>query len=82
MEKKAVDSNPLGNWMNVARAAQAACAANGGIGVVELRVIVIGNEPIIWHEPALDKLHPKSAAKLRMTPEIAQVLLAALTKEE
>ena len=66
-------------WMSVVRATQAACKDNGGIGVVTLRVIVNGNVPIMWHQPVLEKIHPRSLVDLEMSAEMT-VGFAALVK--
>lgn len=57
-------------WLSVARAAQAACANNHGYGVVNVTVVVTDNRPIMWMQPELKKVHPKSAAIKGISEEV------------
>ena len=64
------------DWLNVVRAAQAACKDNNGFGVMTITVGLIGNLPVLYEPKMRRKLHPSSAAKKEMTPRIAGVLMA------
>jgi hypothetical protein len=63
-------------WMNVVRAAQAACAGNNGYGIIDIRVAVNGNVAVLWETKLTKKLSPRSAANIEMTEETAAALMA------
>lgn len=62
-------------WLNVARAAQAACSGNKGFGIISFTVVVSGNEPLIYLEPELKKIHPHSMSAGQISPALLGVLL-------
>lgn len=45
-------------WLNPIRAAQAACKDNRGYAVIEIKLLVNGNEPVLWFQPIVQKIHP------------------------
>lgn len=62
-------------WLNPIRAAQAACAANKGYGIVHLTVLVSRNEPVFWLEPELVKVHPSSLDSASFSPTLLGLLV-------
>ncbi len=48
-------------WLNVIRALQAACHRNRGYATVTVKVLVDrDNMPVLWSEPRLEKIHPRT----------------------
>lgn len=66
------------DWLNVVRAAQAACTGNNGYGVMTIIVSVIGGQPVFYEPVMRHKLHPARAAKKQMTPQMAQALMSVM----
>jgi hypothetical protein len=66
------------DWLNVVRAAQAACKGNDGFGVMTITVALMGNTPVLYEPKLRRKLHPSSAAKKEMTPRVAGALMALM----
>lgn len=64
-------------WLNVIRATVAECSGNRGFAVVNLKVVVNGNIPMLWMVDA-DKIHPASFARLHMSPGVASALTATI----
>lgn len=61
-------------WVNVVRHAQARCKDNNGYAVVKLVVLVNGNDPLMWFEADVSKIHPSSATKIKFSPTLAGAL--------
>lgn len=68
-------------WFNPIRSAQATCTQNNGLAILTMRVLVSGNEPIVWLSPELELIEPKRVAKNVVThPEILGAVIALLSK--
>jgi len=68
------------DWLNVMRAAQAACKSNNGFGVMTIIVSTVGNVPIFWEPVVRHKLHPARAANKQISPEVAGALMALMDR--
>lgn len=68
-----VDIKP--SWLKPIRAAQAACTKNRGYGIVYLAILVNKNDPVMWREPELIKIHPARIAESNISPMILSALL-------
>lgn len=68
-----VDIKP--SWLKPIRAAQAACTKNRGFGIVYMAILVNKNDPVMWREPKLVKVHPARAAESNISPMILSALL-------
>lgn len=66
------------DWMNVVRAAQAECSKQKGFGVMTIVVAVNGTVPVFWNPIMRQRLHPKRAAEIEMTPQIALSLMSVM----
>lgn len=74
-----VDIKP--SWLKPIRAAQAACTKNRGYGIVYLAVLVNKNDPVMWKEPVLVKIHPARMAESNISPMILSALLDNIDDE-
>lgn len=63
------------SWLNPVRAAQAACRNNKGYAIVTLAILVNKNDPMLWIEPKLTKIHPARLAEARLTPATLAAML-------
>lgn len=63
------------SWLNPVRAAQAACRNNKGYAVVRLTILVNKNDPMLWLEPELGKIHPARLAEVNLSPELLAAML-------
>lgn len=79
-EELAVDIKP--SWLKPIRAAQAACTRNRGYAVVQLILLVDKNDPIMWLEPQLLKVHPSRLTESNISPMLLAALLENLPIEE
>lgn len=68
-------------WLSVIRHLQAKCSGNNGYAVIDLRIVVAGDTPVIWREASMAKIHPKSIRNLQMTPQIAALLGGMIADE-
>ena len=75
-QKQDQDFHP--DWLNVIRAAQAACNSNNGYGVMTIIVTVNRAQPVFWNPVLRHRLHPQRAANVQMTPQIAASLMAMM----
>ena len=66
------------DWLNVVRAAQAACKGNNGFGVMTITIGLMGNLPILYEPILRSKLHPSSVAKKEITPRVVGALSALM----
>ena len=63
------------SWLNPVRAAQAACRRNRGYAIVKLTLLVNKNDPVVWSEPELIKIHPAKLADYQVSPAMLAVML-------
>ena len=78
-------------WLEVIKAAQAACKDNGGFAKLDLVVSVVHNKPMLWTMKGLSptdpcemespkyrllKLSPKRVAEWKMSSEVVAALVA------
>lgn len=75
MAKGAATKDIKPSWLNPIRAAQAACKENRGYGVLTLRLVVNGNDPVMWEEPSLKKIHPAKLAETAVSPTLLATML-------
>lgn len=73
---KVEDIHP--DWLNVVRAAQAACKKNGGFGVMTIVVSLNKSVPILWNPILRHRLQPSRAAQVEMNPETALALMTMM----
>jgi hypothetical protein len=66
-------------WYNVVRHMQSICTGNNtAYGVVTIKVIVKGNEPIMWEKGTLSQIQPTSMANVNLSPTLALLLSSLL----
>lgn len=78
-------------WLEVIKAAQAACKDNGGFAKLTLVVSVIHNKPMLWAKKSIEpidmcdseppqyellKISPKRVAEWKMSSELVAALMA------
>jgi hypothetical protein len=73
--KKNVTEDIKPSWLNPVRAAQAACRTNRGYAVVTLRIVVNKNDPMMWAEPEVVKIHPARISEYPVSPTLLAVML-------
>lgn len=61
-------------WLDVIRHLQAACHGNKGYAVLNIKIAVKQNIPVLWLEADIDRIHPSKLAEVKMTPTIAAVI--------
>lgn len=75
MAKKDVTDDIKQSWFNPIRAAQAACKNNRGYAILTLTVMVNKNDPVLWPEPQLKKIHPAKLADYQVSPALLAAML-------
>jgi hypothetical protein len=75
MAKKDVTDDIKQSWFNPIRAAQAACRKNRGYAILTLTVLVNKNDPMLWSEPQLIKVHPAKLADYQVSPALLAAML-------
>lgn len=63
------------SWLNPIRAAQATCRSNRGYAILTLRIVVNKNDPVIWLDPELSKIHPARLAGADLSPSLLGSML-------
>jgi len=63
------------SWLNPVRAAQAACRDNKGYAIVQMTILVNKNDPMLWAEPTLVKVHPARLAERSVSPTLLAAML-------
>ena len=63
-------------WLNVARHMQAAASKGNGEGfaIVNIRVMVLGNEPMFWFQATTTPIHPMGLKDIKMDAKLLGVL--------
>ena len=74
-KKKDLTEDIKPSWLNPIRAAQAACKTNRGYAVVQMTILVNKNDPMLWAEPKVMKIHPAKIAEYQVSPAMLAVML-------